>query len=46
MGVSDGTPRKLARSGNPCLKDIPSSPWTLFEFGGEKNALSRYDLGL
>ena len=32
VGVSDGTPRKLAKTGNPYLKDIPSQPWTRFEF--------------
>jgi hypothetical protein len=33
MGVSNGTPRKLVTASDPFLKDIPSQPWTTFEFG-------------
>ena len=35
MGVSDGTPRKLASAGDPYLRDIPTSPWTRLEFGSQ-----------
>lgn len=32
MGLSNGAPRTLANPANPFLKDIPSQPWTKFEF--------------
>ncbi len=33
MGPSNGTPLKLAKSGDPYTKDMPTQPWAMFEFG-------------
>ena len=33
MGPSNGTPLKLAKAGDPYTRDMPTQPWTMFEFG-------------